>query len=109
MTDERRQEIRKWSAGVMGFKSYPMFKSIRIITPKEDWTPDLDTAPASQLLGFIEAMREKGYTLTTISGPDRKPQALFVIIGSNWSPNDCVKADTLPLAILEAGYATGIK
>lgn len=71
MTDKERQELRDWSARLMGWRlNSPDAACPNLwwgddhgghIIDYFDWTPDLASAPVSQFLSVIDAMRERGY------------------------------------------------
>lgn len=82
MTPERRQELRKWSAGLCKLHkdSFNTERGIRAFYVNEDeswscsggdWTPDLSTAPASQILSVIDAMKDLGWKVVMGNNLDR--------------------------------------
>jgi hypothetical protein len=127
MNDAERIEVRRWAAGLMGWetsfhakdedKSWISFDVDQRATyhwDYKDWTPDLDYAPASQLLSVIDEMRRRGlrlklqtydddfYAAFTKGCSDPLVNRGSKLIGDAFSP-------TLPLATLKAARATGEK
>lgn len=130
MTPERRQELRDWSARLMGWSQkgvgsgkYPKFSIEKYgpngefegvwvwLTPKcvsYEWTPDLPSAPASQILSVIERMRELGFNFS-VSGIGSGYEAEFGTIQGGFlisgDEEYYGRADTLPEAVLLAAHA----
>jgi hypothetical protein len=113
MTNTERIELRKWSAELVGHalicspdcEKYPL-PYVRDKTGNEfSWTPDLPTAPASQLLSVIEEMRRRKWNRLDIIHENNRWLSQF---SHQWpTPFKFTVADTLPLATLKAGMATG--
>jgi len=129
MTDEERQELRKWSAELMGYTEVtdvdPPYQGKVFKTPlglviteeyisagfPEPWSPDLPTAPAWQILSVIDRMEKLGWYLTCHN--DTTGQG-FRVEFYNLPPEPerinryFLIANTLPLAVLLAAKATGV-
>ena len=127
------EELREWSARLMGWKEmgpvgnlkwwgtwetnvsiFPPTLTEKGIILKKNWTPDLPTAPASQILGVIERMRELGWAFSCwchARKSNREYCAEFKedtgITGNIITTK--VFAAILPKAVLEAAWATGVK
>lgn len=120
MNESRRNELREWSAGLMGWTEhfeihgftgrkriyYTNEQGIRVGS-KQGWTPDLPSAPASQILSVIERMRELGWFLSL---------DLSMVYPHEWTAQFFSEdekftlgtiADDPCLAILKAAWETG--
>ena len=112
MTPEERQELRDWSAEkLMGYRdtgAYYYTDPGKERIAKKDWTPDLDSAPASQILSVIDRMRELGLYLTVHTNLNSYTAVFrgYDSSGRFWSaPAEPV----LPEAILKAAMATKVR
>ena len=117
MNYERRQELREWSARLKGWVPDTLnryyiqvdntpYGNVQMKCNIVDWTPDLDSAPASQILSVIERMRELGWKLFCVGN-----SAVFKTLPTvrKFRVTDWFQEDTLPKAILEAAFVTGVK
>lgn len=114
MTNEI-QELRDWSAGLMGWVKHPnfsgWFESVNLdgesvfAQYKNNWTPDKD---ANQCFMVVERMRELGWKL--MLDITDKTYATFWKEQSPQLGKPSDAEDTNPcLAILKAAKATGVK
>ena len=112
MTDEERQDLRDFLAREV--MDYPPGDTLSLggilLKQRYDYfRPDSADAPMSQLLGVIEKMREKGFTLSLVSDVDGKAfHCAFILTPKNhWSVSKAYRsyADTLPDAVCLAARA----
>jgi hypothetical protein len=111
MTDTERQELREWSAGVMGWErvyadGLPMWKFPNGRWDSVKWTPDTDYNQLFNL--FIPRMRELGFELKFGYG-DTVQGILCWVKFTSESYKSYYHNKDIALAILLAAKATGVK
>lgn len=116
MTPERRQELRDWSAKLNQFiiKPYDNNLSSPCYYTKEgkfvcfvgNWTPDLDSAPASQILGVIDKIKELVWYLFW-DNENNNDFGTAEFIHKTSGEKHFVNAKVFGEAVLEAAWATG--
>lgn len=122
MTDKERQELRDWSARLLGawsddyagqgayFIQHPTDKRFRkLLSLHKDWAPDLPESPTWQIMSVVKRMRELGWYCKILNNVflDFKPHFVCEFFnGEGIRVGN--EADTLQLAILLAAKATGV-
>jgi hypothetical protein len=135
MTDTKRQELRKWAAGLMEYHIYrgPIFEGDITIYPcivsyqnkcayfqdstrgeRIWWQPDTDL---NQTFMVVERMKELGYYINHVNGLTHHSVYFLKYKETSMSPSmghferagETARDSSLALAILLAAKATGVK